>query len=82
MTWWCNRLHKYKRDLIESLTEVVLIKLGELVSGGGILSGELISSGEENSLGNALRNVLHAALARRLSLRVSPGTSDGKNHVS
>ena len=35
---------------MESVTEVVLLKSGKLTSGGGIPSGELISSGEENMI--------------------------------
>ena len=78
MTWWRNGLLKYRRDLMEPVAEVGLLKLGELTLGGGIFSGNLISSGEENDLGN----VLDTAFARRFSLRVSWGTSDGESHVS
>ena len=78
MAWWRNGLYKYKRDLMESVAEIVLLKSGELTSGGGKPSGELISSGEENGLGN----VLDAALAWRFFLRVSLGTSDSEGHVS
>ena len=46
--------------------------MGELTSGGGILSGELIFAGEENGL----ENVLDAALARIFSLSVFSGTSE------
>ena len=42
MTWWRNRLHKYRRDLMKSITEVVLLKLEKLTLKGGMLSGELI----------------------------------------
>jgi len=42
MTWWCNRLHKYRRDLIKFVTEVVLLKSEELTSREGMPSGELI----------------------------------------
>ena len=60
---------------MDSVAEVVLLKS---TSGGGILSGELISSREENGFGN----VLDAALTRKFSLRVSSGTSDDNGHVS
>ena len=63
---------------MESVAEVVLLKSRELTSGGGILSGELISSRKENGF----QNVLDAALARRFSLRVSSGTFDGEGHMS
>jgi len=63
---------------MESVAKVVLLKSGELTSGGGIPSGELISLGEENGFGN----VLDIALARRFSLRVSSETSDDEGHVS
>jgi len=76
MTWWHNGLHKYGRDLTESVADVVLLKSGELTSGGGIPSGELISSREENVFGN----VLNTTLTRRFSLWVSSGTSDGEGH--
>ena len=78
MTWWHNGLHKYRRDLMESVAKVVLLKSGELTSGGGIPSGELISLGEENGFGN----VLDIALTRRFSLWVSSETSDDEGHVS
>ena len=61
-----------------SIAEVILLKLRELTSRGGIPLGELISLGEENGLGNAL----DAALTRRFSLRVSSETSDGESHMS
>jgi len=60
------------------VAEVVLLKSGELTSIGEIPSGELISSREENDLGN----VLDTALSRRFSLRVSSGTFDDESHVS
>ena len=63
---------------MESVAEVVLLKSGELTSGGRTPLGKLISSGEENGLGN----VLNATLARRFSLRVSLGNSDGEGHLS
>ena len=56
---------------MESVIEVILLKSGELTSRRGIPSGELIFG-----------NVLDAALARRLSFRVSSGTSDGESHMS
>ena len=49
---------------MEFVTEVVLLKSGELTSEGGIPSGELIFSEEENGFGN----ILDAALTRRFSL--------------
>ena len=57
---------------MKSVAEVVLLRLGELTSRGGIPSGEE----------NGLRNVLDAALAWRFFLRVSLGTSDSEGHVS
>ena len=52
MTWWHYRLHKYRRYLMEAIVEIVLLRSGELTSGGWSSSGELIFSGEENRLGN------------------------------
>ena len=63
---------------MESVAEVVLLNSGELTSGGGIPSGELLSSGEKSGF----RNVLNSALARRFSLRVSSRASDDESHVS
>ena len=49
MTCWRKGLHKYRRDMMEYVADVVLLKSRELTSGGGIPSGELISLEEENS---------------------------------
>jgi len=78
LIWWRKGLHKYRRDLMESITEVVLLKSEELTLVGRIPSGKMISSGEENNL----RNVSDTTLAWRFSLRVSPENIDGEGHVS
>ena len=52
--WWGNGLHKYRWDLMEFVTEIILLKSRELTSEGGIPLGELIFSREENDFGNIL----------------------------
>ena len=78
MTWRRNRLHKYRRQLMESVAEIVLVKSEELTSRRWTSSGKLLSLGEGNDLGN----VLNAAFTRRFSLRVSSKNSDSGRHVS
>ena len=55
---------------MKSVAEVVLLRLGELTSRGGMPSGEE----------NGLENVLDAA--RRFSLRLSLKNSNDEGHVS
>jgi len=51
---------------MEFVTEIVLFKSGELTLGGGIPSGELIFSEEENGF----RNGLDAALCSKIFLAI------------
>jgi len=75
MTWWHNRLHKYRRNLMESIAEVVLLKSGELTSEVWTPSRKVMSSEEENDLENILdaacSKIFFASVFRKFWWRVT-----------
>jgi len=81
MIWWCNRLHKYRREIMELVTKVVLLKTEGSVSGGWISSGRSIPR-EEAMVSGTFWMILYGKSLKWLSLLVSLGDSGGERHMS